>query len=92
MRLGPITIPTLVYVMHSPLPYNIPLGRPWIHALGVATSTLHRCIKFIANNEVITIKVEPDVVHLCEMTFASWALVVFTLKNCIPSLSSDVLA
>lgn len=28
LRLGPVTFPTLVYVMPDPLPYKVLLGRP----------------------------------------------------------------
>ena len=30
------------------------LGRPWLHIVGVVMSTLHRRLKFISENQLIT--------------------------------------
>ena len=37
--------------------YNILLGRSWIHAARAVTSSLHQCLKYIAN-KMITVKAE----------------------------------
>lgn len=55
----------------------------------VVTSTLHRSLKFFSNNQVVMVKADPKVVHLCELMVASWASIVSTLKNCILSLSKS---
>lgn len=58
LKAGSITFPTLVHVMLGPLSYNLLLGRPWLHALGDVSSTLHGFVKFVANHQVLTIKVD----------------------------------
>ena len=35
--------------------YNMLLGRPWLHLVGAITSTLHRRLKFISRNQLVTI-------------------------------------
>lgn len=67
LRLGPITIPTLVYVLSKKIPYNLLLGRSWIHAMDVVPSTLNKSINFIYNNRVVTIRANPEAMHLCKM-------------------------
>jgi len=39
-------------------PYNMLLGRPWLHIAGAVASSLHRRLKFISENQLITIMVE----------------------------------
>jgi len=39
-------------------PYNMFLGRPWLHAVGADVSTLHWRLKFIYENQLITIMAE----------------------------------
>jgi len=34
------------------------LGRPWIHAIGVVTSSLHQCLKYIVNGTLVIVKAE----------------------------------
>ena len=36
-------------------PYNMLLGRPCLHPVGVVVFTLHRRLKFISENQLITI-------------------------------------
>lgn len=87
LRLVPATISTLVYVMVEKLPCNLLLGRLWIHALGVVPSTLHKSINFIYSNQVVTDRVDPKAMHLCEMAAIGQASVVPTP---IPSISPNV--
>lgn len=58
LKVGPVTSQILTHVMLGPLSYNILLGRPWLHALGVVSSTLHGSVKFVANNQVVIIKAD----------------------------------
>ena len=39
-------------------PYNMLLGRPWLHAASAVDSTLHRRIKFPSKDLMVTIKAE----------------------------------
>lgn len=47
------------------------LDRPWIHAMGAMTYTLHHSLKFVENNRVVTIKADPEAIHLCELVATS---------------------
>lgn len=88
LRLGPVTVPTLVYVMEKKLPYNLLLGKLWIHVMGAVSSTLHKSIKFICNNKVVIVKVDLDVICLCEMATISQASLVPTLIPLVSSTAS----
>jgi len=35
------------YVIDADTPYNLLLGRPWIHANWIVLSTLHQCFKYV---------------------------------------------
>jgi hypothetical protein len=48
-----------VQVIGIHLSYNILLIRPWIHATGVMASSLHQCLKYIVNEILVIVKVEP---------------------------------
>jgi len=52
-------------VLDRELAYNILLGRPWIHAMKVAPSTYHQCIKFPHNGKQVTIQGDPDPFQHC---------------------------
>lgn len=41
LQIRPVEFPTLCQVMDISSSYNLLLGRPWIHMLGVVPSTLH---------------------------------------------------
>lgn len=41
--------------------YSMLLGRPWIHAAGAVPSTLHRQVKFIKDNKLITVQAEAGI-------------------------------
>ncbi|MCI71502.1 gag-pol polyprotein, partial [Trifolium medium] len=40
--------------------YSCLLGRPWIHAAGAITSTLHQKLKFIAGDKMIMVSGQQD--------------------------------
>jgi len=42
-------------------PYNILLGRLWIHAAGAVAFSLHQCLKYIMNGMLITVKAEETI-------------------------------
>ena len=44
--------------------YNILLGRPWTHAAGVMTSSLHQCLKCIINGTLVIVKVKETLVMM----------------------------
>jgi len=41
--------------------YSMLLGRPWIHSAGAVTSSLHQCLKYIANGVLVTVKAEETI-------------------------------
>lgn len=55
IRVGPVVKHIICQVLKLPLPYNLLLGRPWIHAMQAIPSTYHQCIKFPHNGVEITI-------------------------------------
>lgn len=50
------------YVVDILPEYKCFLGRPWIHAAGAVTSTLHRKLKFSADNKMVVVEGEEDIV------------------------------
>lgn len=40
--------------------YSCLLGRPWIHADGAVTSTLHQRLKFLINDKLVIVCGEED--------------------------------
>ncbi|XP_075095445.1 uncharacterized protein LOC142173713 [Nicotiana tabacum] len=50
---------TLIHVIDAKISYNLLLGRPWIHENGVVSSTLHQCLKYIRDGEIV--KIDADI-------------------------------
>ncbi|XP_026385149.1 uncharacterized protein LOC113280779 [Papaver somniferum] len=44
--LGEIDTEVTLCVVDIDSPYNMLLGRPWVHAIKAVASTLHQCIRF----------------------------------------------
>ena len=44
--------------------YNYFLERPWIHMVGAVLSTLHQKVKFVADESLITVAMEKDMVAM----------------------------
>lgn len=57
---GPYTFMVTFQVMDINPSYRCFLGRPWIHAAGAITSTLHRRLKFIVGDKLIIVGGEED--------------------------------
>lgn len=55
IQVGPIIQDTLCHIVDLDLPFNILLGRPWIHVMQVVSSTYHQCLKFPYQGYEITI-------------------------------------
>lgn len=51
-------------VVNAFLPYTAILGRPWIHAMGVVSSTLHQ-IKFPTKNSVVVVRADQKMARQC---------------------------
>ncbi|KAH9329358.1 hypothetical protein KI387_001466, partial [Taxus chinensis] len=55
MEVGPTCHDTTFHVLDLDLPYNMLLGRPWIHAMQAIPSTFHQCIKLCHEGRIVTI-------------------------------------
>ena len=56
----PVEVGSQVYninfqVLRIDSPYNLLLGRPWLHTAGAVPSSLHQKIKLIIGNQLVTI-------------------------------------
>lgn len=52
---GPIEAVMEFTVLDIPVTYALLLGRPWYHTLGGVPSTVHQKVKFLLDEEVVTI-------------------------------------
>ncbi|XP_058725635.1 uncharacterized protein LOC131596918 [Vicia villosa] len=59
--IGPHTFCINFQVMEIEPAYTCLLGRPWIHAAGAVTSTLHQKVKFVDGNSIVTVSGEEDI-------------------------------
>ena len=55
---GPMFFMVNFQVIKVDSPYNMLLGGPWQHAIGVVASTLHRRLKFPSEDLMVTIMAE----------------------------------
>ena len=58
IEISPRSFMVNIQVIKVDSPYNMLLGRPWLHAASAVTSTLYQRLKFISKNQLITIIVE----------------------------------
>ncbi|XP_027174610.1 uncharacterized protein LOC113774253 [Coffea eugenioides] len=65
-EMGPAQFQIACQVMHFPSVYNVLLGRPWIHSSGAVPSSLHQVLKFVVNNQLITIFAEEDCIVIAD--------------------------
>ncbi|XP_027122081.1 uncharacterized protein [Coffea arabica] len=66
IEMGPAQFQIACQVMHFPNVYNVLLGRPWIHSSGVVPSSLHQVLKFVVNDQLITIFAEEDCIVIAD--------------------------
>ncbi|XP_027157167.1 uncharacterized protein LOC113758581 [Coffea eugenioides] len=66
VEMGPAQFQIACQVMHFPSVYNVLLGRPWIHSSGAVPSSLHQVLKFVANDQLITIFAEEDCIVIAD--------------------------
>jgi hypothetical protein len=71
IQVGPHTFDITFQVMDINPAYSCLLGRPWIHAAGAVTSTLHQKLKFVVDGKLITVAGEEDifVIHLSSFQY-----------------------
>ena len=61
IKIGPHTFYITFQVMDIEPAYTCLLGRPWIHAAGAVTSTLHQKLKFLVEGKLIVVNGEEDI-------------------------------
>ncbi|XP_073261648.1 uncharacterized protein [Populus alba] len=61
LYVGPQMFLITFQVMDIHPSYSMLLGRPWIHAAGAVTSSLHQCLKYIMNGMLVTVKAEETI-------------------------------
>ncbi|XP_050918683.1 uncharacterized protein LOC127136129 [Lathyrus oleraceus] len=61
VKIGPEVFKSVFCVMDIQSAYSCLLGRPWIHATGAVTSTLHQKLKYILDEQVVTVCGEEDI-------------------------------
>jgi len=61
LAVGPQVFLVTLQVMDIHPSYSMLLGRPWIHSAGAVTSSLHQCLKYIANGVLVTVKAEETI-------------------------------
>jgi len=61
LYVGPQMFLVTFQVMDIHPSFSMLLGRPWIHAAGAVTSSLHQCLKYIMNGMLVTVKAEETV-------------------------------
>ncbi|XP_050890983.1 uncharacterized protein LOC127096461 [Lathyrus oleraceus] len=71
MKIGPHTFLITFFVMDIYPAYNCLLGRPWIHSAGAVTSMLHQKLKFLADDKLVVVEGEEDIVvsHLASFRY-----------------------
>ena len=65
LKVGPALINTECHVLDLDFPYNILLGRPWIHTLKAVPSTYHHCLKLPHQGREVTIPGDPTPFEFC---------------------------
>ncbi|XP_058757655.1 uncharacterized protein LOC131630928 [Vicia villosa] len=71
IMIGPQLFTITFFVMDIHPSYSCLLGRPWIHAAGAVTSTLHQKLKFATQGKIVTICGEEEhvVTHLASFKY-----------------------
>lgn len=65
IKIGPASLDIAFQVLNLELPYNLLLGKPWIHSMKVVPSTYHQCLKFPYKGTEITVAGDPNPFQYC---------------------------
>ncbi|XP_071933104.1 uncharacterized protein [Coffea arabica] len=66
VEMGPAQFQIACQVMHFPSVYNVLLGWSWIHSSGAVPSSLHQVLKFVVNDQLITIFAEENCIVITD--------------------------
>ena len=71
VKIGPEVFDIIFYVMDIQPAYSCLLGRPWIHAAGAVSSTLHQKLKYVWNGQIVTVCGEEEILvsHLSSFKY-----------------------
>ncbi|XP_071921845.1 uncharacterized protein [Coffea arabica] len=69
LEIGPAQFQVTCQVMDFSSVYNILLGRPWIHTSNSVPSSLHQMLRFIVNDQLITVFAEDDCTMIVDAKF-----------------------
>ncbi|XP_050889358.1 uncharacterized protein LOC127094581 [Lathyrus oleraceus] len=71
MKIGPHIFLITFFIMDIYPAYSCLLERPWIHSAGAVTSTLHQKLKFLADDKLVVVEGEEDIVvsHLASFRY-----------------------
>ncbi|XP_027060688.1 uncharacterized protein [Coffea arabica] len=69
LEIGPAQFQVTCQVMDFSSVYNILLGRPWIHTFNSMSSSLHQILRFIVNDQLITVFAEDDCTMIVNAKF-----------------------
>ena len=61
VKVGPQVYNINFQVLRIDSPYNLLLGRPWLHTAGAVPSSLHQKMKLIIGNQLVTILAEKPI-------------------------------
>ncbi|XP_059666711.1 uncharacterized protein LOC132312381 [Cornus florida] len=62
LTIGPTTFPVKFQVFDICTEYQLLLGRPWIHNARAVPSSLHQSVKFVSNDDLVTVYAEESFV------------------------------
>ena len=68
LEIGPVQFQTVFQIKDFSSVYNVLLGRLWIHTFGVVPSSLYQKVKFIVNDQLITVSAEDDCIMIINST------------------------
>ena len=60
-----ISSPTEFWMLNSYSPYNVNLGRPWLHKMRAVPSTLHQRLTFLTPKGIMEIRGDQVVAKQC---------------------------
>jgi hypothetical protein len=65
VKLGPRTVPVNFVVLDTDALYNAILGRSWIHAMKVVSSTIHQKLKYVCSEGIVTVRGSQSTAREC---------------------------
>ncbi|XP_028096646.1 uncharacterized protein LOC114296543 [Camellia sinensis] len=67
VQVGTGKVSTEFTVINTPFPYNVILGRPWLHAIRAVPSTLHQLLRFLTEHGIEEVREDQMQTKNCSM-------------------------